>query len=425
MTGLQETIRNQSRSGESFLSVAFQSRISSAKSSALFVVSVSGADRLCAVVGHAGAAKLFDAVYSSLRNVGGAKNQTERLGISKYVILLSDVRNEGHARLAASKIERVIRSIAAAEASAAFLTPFIGTVLCLDGSKGAGELLRQAEIAALCGRRQGVTTSFHKPDAKDSLFRNWEIEKRLGSAIETGELYLNYQPKVECCSGRVAGAEALMRWTDPDFGPISPEVFIDLAESTGAISTLTYFAVQSAARELSAWRKILGNINIAINVTPSIVKSRDIVEVLKNATEIWGVPAECITVEITESALMENKNDSHAVLMAIRELGARISIDDFGTGYSSLAYLKELPADELKIDRSFVMGMLNDRADHKIVQHVINLAKSFDLRVVAEGVETKAQFEAVRDLGCDYAQGYYFCKPTSAEDFLAFAKPLT
>jgi EAL domain-containing protein (putative c-di-GMP-specific phosphodiesterase class I) len=211
-----------------------------------------------------------------------------------------------------------------------------------------------------------------------------------------------------------------MRWNRPDSGNVPPEIFIDVAEMTGQIDPLTRFAFHRALRQLGEWPKSVGPIGVAVNVTPSIVCNPELVDVIRNTAGLWSVGFDRLTVEVTENALMVDRERSHRVLTEIRELGARISIDDFGTGYSSLSYLKEIPADELKIDKSFVMNMLTDEADRKIVEQIIALGRSFDLEVVAEGVENAEVADRLAAMGCDYAQGFHYARPLPPQDFAAW-----
>ena len=213
-----------------------------------------------------------------------------------------------------------------------------------------------------------------------------------------------------------------MRWNRPDSGNVPPEIFIDVAEMSGQIDPLTRFAFHRALRQLGEWPKSLGTIGVAINVTPSNACNPELVDVIRNAASLWSVDFKRLTVEVTENALMVDRERSHRVLTEIRELGARISIDDFGTGYSSLSYLKQIPADELKIDKSFVMNMLNDEGDRKIVEQVIALGRSFDLGVVAEGVENAEVAARIAEMGCDYAQGFHYAHPLPPKDFPAWAQ---
>jgi EAL domain-containing protein (putative c-di-GMP-specific phosphodiesterase class I) len=215
----------------------------------------------------------------------------------------------------------------------------------------------------------------------------------------------------------VTGCEALMRWNRPEAGNVPPEIFIDVAEMTGQIDPLTRFAFHRALRQLGEWPKALGPLGVAVNVTPSIVCNPELVDAIQGAAGLWSVPLERLTVEVTENALMVDRERSHRVLTALRELGVRVSIDDFGTGYSSLSYLKQLPADELKIDKSFVMNMLADPADARIVEQVVALGHSFGLEVVAEGVESAEVAAKLAAMGCDYAQGYHYAKPLPPAEF--------
>ena len=389
---------------------------------AVMIVHVQDVERLCASIGHVRAGKMLDDFYTRLCAIARKNDAIERIGDRKFAILLNGMRNQGHVRLAAQKIERLARETGSKHGDQLNLNTTIGVALCPLHGEEAAELMRLAEIASLDGRCRSESVCFFEEQSAQKLFMDWSLEKRLDNALQSGDLQLHYQPKICLRTGRIVGAEALMRWHEPEIGQISPDIFINLAESTGQIVDLTQFAIQSACRELADWQNLLPNLSVAVNITPSIIQSREIVDVLQSATNIWGVSPSALTLEVTENALMEDREASHEVLCQIREFGSRISIDDFGTGYSSFAYLKEIPADELKIDRSFVMGMLNDTGDHKIVEHSIAIAMSFGLCVVAEGIESAAMLEELRKLGCDHAQGYFIGEPTPAADFEAFCQ---
>ena len=212
-----------------------------------------------------------------------------------------------------------------------------------------------------------------------------------------------------------------MRWNRPDAGNVPPEIFIDLAEMTGQIDPLTRFAFDRALRQLGEWPRSLSTIRVAINVTPSIIGNPDFVGLLERAAGERSVRLDRITVEVTENALMADRQRSHDVLARLRELGVRVSIDDFGTGYSSLSYLKQIPADELKIDKSFVMNMLADPADARVVEQAVSLGHAFGLEVVAEGVEKAEVAARLAAIGCDYVQGFHYAKPLAPGDFPAWA----
>ena len=279
-----------------------------------------------------------------------------------------------------------------------------------------------AEVALLEAWKTQQQTVVYTDRKTEELVAGWDLESQLANALEHGDLVLNYQPKLSLPKLEVAGVEALMRWNRPDAGNVPPEIFIDVAEMTGQIDPLTRFSFHRALRQLGEWPKSLGAISVAVNVAPSIISNPELVEVIKGAASVSSVSLERLTVEVTENALLVDRERSHRVLTELRELGVRISIDDFGTGYSSLAYLKQIPADELKIDRSFVINMLADEADGRIVEQVVALGHSFGLEVVAEGVESAEAATKLAAMGCDYAQGFHYAKPLPPKEFPAWAQ---
>ncbi|HNP63406.1 MAG TPA: GGDEF domain-containing phosphodiesterase [Woeseiaceae bacterium] len=387
------------------------------KDLAVLIVQVQEVERLCAAMGHEQAGEILDDLYMRLRTIARDDDAVERISDRKFAVLLSGLRNRGHVTLAANKIGRLAAEAVEDSPRKIKLGTTIGIALYPQNGKDPAELMRLAEIASLDGSRRHDPVCFFEEQAATQLFSDWGLELRLEDALQSGDLEVYFQAKTCLKTNRIVGAEALMRWHEPEIGQISPDVFIALAESTGRIIDLTQFAIQSACRKLADWQKTSAGLSVAVNVTPSIIQSREIIDVVQSATSIWGVSPESLTLEVTENALMEDREASHDVLTALRDLGARISIDDFGTGYSSLAYLKEIPADELKIDRSFVMGMHSDSGDRKIVEHTIGIAKSFGLSVVAEGIENQLLLDELRRLECDFGQGYFISRPVPADDF--------
>lgn len=387
---------------------------------AVMLIHLHDVERLYATVGHERAGELLDESYAKLCNVARSNGTVERLSDRKFAMLLSGLRNRGHVRLAAQKIERVLRETIVDGTAESNLSSTIGVVLSPEQGLNPRELLRCAEVALLDGRRQHESVCFYETNSAKTLYRDWDLEGRLADAIEAASLELHYQPKLCLRTNRIVGAEALMRWHERELGPIAPDVFIKLAESTGQIVDLTHFAIQRTCRQLSNWLSRWPRLGIAVNMTPTIIHSTEIVDALASASSIWDIPPESLTMEVTENSLMANPETSHRVLTQIRDFGSRVSIDDFGTGYSSFSYLKRIPADELKIDRTFVMSMLEDPGDHKIVEHTIGIARSFGLSVVAEGIESQDMLDELRRLGCDYVQGYLICKPLPEKEFETF-----
>jgi len=389
---------------------------------AVLIVQAHDVEQLCATLGHEQTAGLLDDFCARLQGIARDNDLVERIGDRKFVVLLNGLRNRGHIDLAAKKIQRLTRETAGEHEGDPELSTTIGIALCPSQGIEPAELMRFAEVASLNGRHSNLTVCFFESETASQMFVDWGMERRLQMAMETSSLEMHYQPKTDIQTGAVVGAEGLMRWFEPEIGPISPDVFINLAESTGQIAELTYFAIQNACHLLSNLRDSGHDLNIAVNVTPSLIRGREIIDAVSSAASIWGAEFSSLTLEVTENALMKDREATHEILTELRHAGVRISIDDFGTGYSSLGYLKDIPADELKIDRSFVMGMLDNPDDFKIVKHTIEIARSFGLSVVAEGIESEDMLEALRGLGCDYGQGYFICKPVPSASFEAFVR---
>lgn len=387
---------------------------------AVLMVYVHDLERLYASNGHASAGRMLDELRNKLAHVARPGDYFARLGDRKFVFVLSSLRNEGHAMLAANKILRTGSEPLPAGDQHVNLRLSVGIGMFPAHARTAEQLMQCAEIALLEAWKSSQPSVVYTARKADELVAGWDLETQLANALEHGDLVLNYQPKLSLPDLKVVGCEALMRWNRPESGNVSPEIFIDVAEMTGQIDPLTRFAFHRALRQLSEWPKHFGQLGVAVNVTPSIVCNPELVDVIRSAAGLWSVDLSRLTVEMTENALMMNRERSHRVLTEVRELGARISIDDFGTGYSSLSYLKQIPADELKIDKSFVMNMQADRADRKIVEQIIALGHSFNLEVVAEGVENADVAQELAAMGCDFAQGFHFAKPLPPQEFPAW-----
>jgi EAL domain-containing protein (putative c-di-GMP-specific phosphodiesterase class I) len=251
----------------------------------------------------------------------------------------------------------------------------------------------------------------------EGLADRLQLETDLRHAIRSNELQLAFQPLFDLEPYRLAGFEALARWVHPVRGPVSPGVFIPLAEETGDIEALTAWAIDEAVRKLASWRRTTGAADIVMHVN---VSGRDLtrdrlVPHVRDVLSRHGVPAHLLTLEITETTLMEQRDKAIGVLAELRSLGVNLSIDDFGTGYSSLAYLSTLPFDCLKIDRSFVVGMHKSPQNTEIVRTVLSLGRALNKQVIAEGIETHDQLMRLRELGTPIGQGYLLGRPVDAD----------
>jgi EAL domain-containing protein (putative c-di-GMP-specific phosphodiesterase class I) len=243
------------------------------------------------------------------------------------------------------------------------------------------------------------------------------LESDLHAAIDAGQFELHYQPKPDTESGDVYSAEALIRWRHPERGLIAPEEFIPLAEECGLINEIGAWVLREACRQCSQWqRNGLPTLRVAVNVAATQFRRGDLLDVIRDALESAGLEARFLEIELTESAVMTNPEESAAILQQLSRMGVLVSVDDFGTGYSSINYLRRFPIDKLKIDRSFVRD-LDCEVDASIVQAIISLAHSLKLKVVAEGVETPDQLRFLRALGCDQYQGFHFSPPLPADQF--------
>jgi diguanylate cyclase (GGDEF)-like protein/PAS domain S-box-containing protein len=288
-----------------------------------------------------------------------------------------------------------------------------------DGSE-SDDLLKRADIAMYRAKALGGHV-FYQPEMSVGLRERIELAGDLARALAAGALQLHYQPQVSLDGGAAIGAEALLRWHDPQRGWVSPATFIPIAESRGMIGALGKWVLAEACRQLQAWRDagLAFPGRLWINLSARQLEEPDIVASIRAIARAAGVEARQLALELTESALMANVEGAIEIMATLKADGFSIAIDDFGTGYSSLAYLKQLPADKLKIDRSFVRDMLTDRHDHTIVTTIIGMARNLGLEVIAEGVEAQPQAQALRALGCDEAQGYYFGRPEAADSFAA------
>jgi EAL domain-containing protein (putative c-di-GMP-specific phosphodiesterase class I) len=278
-------------------------------------------------------------------------------------------------------------------------------------------LLQRADVAMYEAKAAHSGVNLYDPERDENTPRKLALAAELRRAIDEGMLEVFYQPKMSVGTGEVIGAEALVRWHHPRHGLLLPDEFIPLAESTGLIRPLTDYVLDAALRQAAAWRGRGIDINIAVNISARNLLDADLPGKVTAALADAGVQPSALTLEITEDSIMADPQRSLAVLGRIHAGGVRLAIDDFGTGYSSLSYLKQLPVDEVKIDKSFVISMALDESDATIVRSTIDLGHNLGLRVVAEGVETVEAYDQLLQGGCDEAQGYLFSRPLPAGQF--------
>lgn len=345
-----------------------------------------------------------------------------RLGGDEFIILLDGIEDMG---VACEVAERLLRALDAPFALAGHevsASASIGIATSRNHDDQPEDVLRNADIAMYRAKSLGKQRyAVFSPEMLGSAVRRLELETDLARALERREFCLFYQPLVAMHSGGLIGFEALVRWRHPGRGIVNPDEFIPLAEETGAIIPLGEWILREACRQLKEWQSTLpgaADLRMNINVSGKQLASPNFLATVESALAASGLRAERVNLEITESVMLRNADEARQTLHRIRKLGIQIHLDDFGTGYSSLSYLRDFPIDALKIDRSFVSTNENEAtrglASIDIVRSIIALAKSMSLSVTAEGIETAAQVEQLRDLGCTNMQGYHFSRPIEA-----------
>lgn len=341
------------------------------------------------------------------------RSPLSRVGGDEFLLFLPEIHSVDRAALIAMRILSDMAEPFSPEGQDLFLTSSIGIALFPGDGKDAEILADNARVAlSHVKQRGGNDYQFYSKSLNAESFERLSLESQLRTALDRDELLLHYQPKVDFGTGRVVGAEALMRWQHPELGLVPPERFIAIAEETGLITSLGDWALRSACQQNKAWQSAgFGKIPVSVNVSSRQFYPSELLETIRGALQESGMEGRDLVLEVTESLLIENPESLQEMLREIKEMGVKISIDDFGTGYSSLSYLKRLPLDELKIDRSFVNGIPTDADDVAIVTAIIGMAKSLGLTVVAEGVETEEQLAFLAEHGCDQYQGFLFSRP--------------
>ena len=345
-----------------------------------------------------------------------------RIGGDEFVVLLPGLSHERQIVAIAERIQRMLAEPIECAGHRMVVTPSIGIAIFPQDGSDIDDLLVKADMAMYHAKELGRNGhAFFKPAMAARSLGRLELETDLRRALETNEFELHYQPKLELASGSVVGVEALLRWRHPARGWIPPDTFIPVAEETGLIIALGDWVIRQACSQLVAWsREGLGHLTIAVNASVHQFSRPNFADSVLRTLFSYGVKPSQLHIEITESALMRNVEDTAACLSKFRAAGIALSVDDFGTGYSSLGYLRQLPIDALKIDRSFVRDVHVTADDKAICAAIIAMARELRLKVIAEGVENAEQLEMLRSQGCDQAQGYFIGRPQPAASLAAW-----
>ncbi|HED19067.1 MAG TPA: bifunctional diguanylate cyclase/phosphodiesterase [Gammaproteobacteria bacterium] len=384
---------------------------------ALLLVDIRQFGRINIKHGYAAGDSVLQVVAKVLEQVHRKGDQIARIGDDQFALILPGVLNSGHAELAAHKIHRLLDVPVQLDHDTIHCTANIGIALYPDHARGAEVLLAAADEALRRARLSDQPFCVAQGVDDDEYSEHWDIEMALEDAIQKSELRVYFQPKISLLTGKPVGAEALVRWESAFRGLVGPDEFIPVAESTGFIRPLTEWMLNSALRLSSEWEHPWGEQEVSVNVPTQILERADFVDTVMSARELWNSEGSRLCIEILEQSFIENIEAVFAKLKRLRDEGVRVSIDDFGTGYSSLSYFRDIPADELKIDRSFVSGLIQERDNANIVELIVDLAHRFDLSVVAEGVEDAKTLSALKKMQCDVAQGYFIARPMPADEY--------
>jgi diguanylate cyclase (GGDEF)-like protein/PAS domain S-box-containing protein len=338
-----------------------------------------------------------------------------RLGGDEFVILCPDVQTEENIRTISARLARALAAPIVLDRMEAAVTASIGVSLDIGAQQTAEDLIRDADAAMYSAKARGK----NRYDLFDTSLRQEAdnrvaVESILRRGLREDRFRLHFQPIIDVGTGGLLGVESLLRLDDPDEGLLAPGRFIQVAEETGLIVPIGTWVLGEACRELVRWRRTGAaspTLHIAVNLSARQVARADLAETIRRTLDEAGLEPPALVLELTESMLMDADKMTLGQLAELRDLGIRVGIDDFGTGYSSLSYLKRLPVDFIKVDRSFIAGLVEDRSDREIVTAVVRLGRALGLTVIAEGVEDAAQLAALRGLGCDQAQGYLLGRP--------------
>ncbi len=378
--------------------------------------------RINDTLGHLIGDQLIKAVSVRLLKTLFDSDTVTRIGGGTFIILLPKITKTNHAENVANKLLMAFKSPFLINEHELFTNCSIGIALFPSDGETSDILIKNADAAMHIAKERGKDRfQLFSSSIANNSFERLVLENSLRRALERDEFRLYYQPQVDLHTGKVIGAEALIRWQHPDLGFIPPLEFIPIAEETGLIHPIGEWVLKTACEQKKLWdQQGFKSFRVSVNLSARQFHYANLVDIVGDTIRKSGIDAKDLDLELTESTIMDRLEETTLTLRRLKNMGAHISIDDFGTGYSSLMYLKTFPIDTIKIDKSFVNDVTTDSDDRAITQAIISMAHSLKLDVVAEGVETKEQLEILRSQGCDIIQGYLFSKPIPADDISPF-----
>jgi diguanylate cyclase (GGDEF)-like protein len=397
------------------LQQALRAGLREKKPLALLVMDLDRFKEINDTLGHLIGDRLLQEAGRRIRGVLRESDTVARLGGDEFALLLPGAR-VNDAVLVVEKVQKALARPFTLEGLSLDVEASFGIALFPEHGEDADTLIRRADVAMYVAKQAGSGYALYASEQDQYTPRRLMLIGELRHAIELNQLVLHYQPKINLRTGRVTGVEALVRWQHPQHGLIPPAEFISLAEQTGAIKPLTLWVLEEALRQCQAWHQAGLTLTVAVNLSARNLQDPQLVDQVAGFLETAGAAPSRLELEVTESVIMADPARALETLTRLSAMGVRLAIDDFGAGYSSLSYLKKLPVNELKIDKTFVINMATDDNDAVIVRSTIDLAHNLGLAVVAEGVETQASWNRLAALGCDAAQGYWMSRPLPAAD---------
>jgi diguanylate cyclase (GGDEF)-like protein/PAS domain S-box-containing protein len=389
---------------------------------AVLFIDLSGLKEVNDSVGHEAGDELLKEVAQRFSRLTRPSDTLARLGGDEFALLLEETDEPGAVRVARRLLERLSEPLRIGDRDVA-ASASVGIVVDRGGSAGGEDLLRHADVAMYAAKQDGRgRCEVFRHEMAEEVFDQLELERQLRQAVRDGEFVLYYQPEIELETGATVGAEALLRWRSPERGLVMPAHFIPMAESTELIVPLGAWVVEEACRQAARWQRdglLRDGFVTWVNLSAKQLAAGGVSEVVRNALASSGLSPGSLGLEVTESTIVEAGTEgerARAQLQDLRDMGVRIAIDDFGTGFSSHRQLRQLPADVIKIDRSFLQGIEQDPKDAAITENLVRLSQAIGVVTVAEGIETEGQLARLRKLGCELGQGFLFSRPVPAAD---------
>ncbi|MFD2092014.1 putative bifunctional diguanylate cyclase/phosphodiesterase [Blastococcus deserti] len=406
LTGLPNRVQLQRRLGEAIDDIFLRR----SEGAAVMLLDLDQFKEINDTLGHQEGDLLLIEIGARLTTAVGNAGVVARLGGDEFAILVPGTGDEDRVRHVGRRLLRALEQPVALDGLEVEVRASIGVALAPAHAQDPAGLLKRADLAMHDAKVSAKGLRIYEPELETSP-RRVTLVAELRAALNNGEIAVHVQPKAGLADGTVTGAEALVRWEHPELGRVSPDEFIPVAERSGLIGPLTTRVLDLSLAAVAGWRSAGHDLGIAVNLSTRSLHDADLVDEVARLLRRHDVPADRLTLEVTEGSVMADPARAVALLHQLRDLGVRLSVDDFGTGYSSLSYLKRLPVQEVKIDRSFVTGLTEDGEDVAIVRTIVDLGRHLGLQVVAEGVEERSTWELLASMGCDLAQGWYLGRP--------------